>query len=355
MYAIHFGKACKAAEKNRQTYEHMIKKIALLFFSTAVSFSVAIIVLEFVYLSGTVDFYRPELVAFNPEHDLAEDENRETILFMGDSFTAGNMNYPNILRTMSPRYRIINSGVSGTGIVQAEVMAKKRADRFSPKIFVYQIYIGNDLFDIRYPVNWDRISLARNIYWFIANRIRAVAYINYRLGQISTSGDEHYNKYAVPSSPYEENEVFDVKKFTERDKIYNAADSSLIHDTILVEGKRAKDFALLVRTLQKVFGFLPEDCKKVIVVIPHMAQLNEIYLERAMQLGARFDNPKKIADVEYPFITELTEHFRDVTVLNALIPLRKAEEKGVHVYYTNDSHLNANGQKVLADSVADLL
>lgn len=333
----------------------MIKKIALLFISTAFSFSIAIIVLEIVYLSGTVDFYGPELAAFNPKHDLSGDDNRETILFMGDSFSAGNRNYPNILRTMRPRYRIINSAVSGTGIIQAEVMAKKRAGRFSPKLFVYQIYIGNDLFDIRYPVNWDRISLARNIYWFIANRVRAVAYINYRLGQIRASEDDHYNEYSAPSSPYEENKSFDVRKFTERDKIYNAADSALIHETILVEGKRAKDFALLIRTLQKVFGFLPEDCKKVIVVIPHMAQINEIYLDRSIKLGARFDDPEKIAQVEYPFITELTRHFPDVTILNALIPLRKAEEKGVHVYYTNDSHLNENGQKVLADSVADLL
>jgi hypothetical protein len=333
----------------------MIKKIALLFISSVVSLSIAIIVLEFVYLSGTVDFYRPELAAFNPEHDLSGEDDRETILFMGDSFTAGNMNYPNILRAMRPRYRIINSAVSGTGIVQAEVMAKKRADRFSPKIFVYQIYIGNDLFDIRYPVNWERISPARNIYWFIANRVRAVAYINYRLGQMNASGDEHYNEYAAPTLPYEESVVFDAKKFTERDKIYNAADPGLIHDTILVEGKRAKEFALLVRTLQKVFGYLPQDCKKVIVVIPHMAQLNEIYLERAMQLGARFDDPERIAEVEYPFITELTQHFPDVTVLNALIPLRKAEEKGMSVYHINDSHLNANGQKVLAVAVADLL
>ena len=330
----------------------MIKKLILLFISTIVSFSIAIIILEFVYLSGKIDFYRPELAAFNPEHDLSRDEDRQTILIMGDSFTAGNMNYPNMLRTMLPRYRIINSGVSGTGIIQAEVMAKRRVEQFSPKIFLYQIYIGNDLFDVTYPVNWGRLSLTRNIYWLVSNRFRSVAYINYRLGQMSASEKQHYTKYSEPASPYQENEVFDIKKFTERDKIYNAADPDLIHHTIRLGGERAKDFALLVGKLEKVFASLPKDCGKAILVIPHMSQINEIYADRSMRLGARFPASESILEVEYPFITQLKQHFRDVTVLNALIPLRKAEEEGVHVYYTNDSHLNVHGQKVLADYVA---
>ena len=333
----------------------MIRNIALLFVSSVISFVIALIVLETVYLSGRVDFYRPELAAWNPADDLSSNVQKETILFMGDSFTAGNMSYPNILRAQFPHWRIINSGVPGTGIIQTHAMAKKRIAQFPPKTFVYQIYIGNDLFDIRYPVNWEMVSLARNIYWSISKRVRSVAYINYRLGQIRASEDYRYAEHTEQSFPYQESDIFDVEKFTERDKIYNAAEHSLIQDTILVQGERAKDFDLLTHKLKEVFSSLPEACKKVVLVVPHMSQMNEVYLERSIQLGARFSDPARILEVEYRFLTMLKERLPEATVLNALIPLRMAEEEGVHVFFTNDPHLNPNGQNALAEYVAQHL
>ena len=51
----------------------------------------------------------------------------------------------------------------------------------------------------------------------------------------------------------------------------------------------------------------------------------------------------------------LKERLPEATVLNALIPLRMAEEEGVHVFFTNDPHLNPNGQNALAEYVAQHL
>jgi hypothetical protein len=114
---------------------------------------VSLAVLEGLYRWQVVDTYSPELRTLNSPEDLSAD-SRPTVLIMGDSFTASSGSYAGILKQMVPQLRIINGGVSGTGVVQAEFMARHRFHAFHPSIFIYQIYVGNDLLDIRYPVNW---------------------------------------------------------------------------------------------------------------------------------------------------------------------------------------------------------
>jgi hypothetical protein len=311
--------------------------------------------LNIVYTSEFVDFYRPELNFLNSGDDLSGGNSKDTILVMGDSFTASNGNYPNILRDMFPYYRIINAGIPGSGIIQAEITAKERISQFKPKIFIYQIYTGNDLFDITYPVNRKKISLARNMYWFIANHLPVVSYINYRLGQIMAPATGGYTKYAPTIFPYTETDNFSVKKYTQHDITCNVADERLISDTILLQGKRKNDFNMLVTKLGRLMNHLPPHCKKIVVVVPHMSQLNGLYLNRAVRLGANFPEPDKVLETEYPFIRQLRASFPDVVIINPLVAFRDAVKKGIEVYYVNDAHLNINGQKILADVIAPYL
>jgi hypothetical protein len=318
-------------------------------------FIVVLVLLNFIYTAGYIDFYKPELKFLNSKDDLSKQNNKDTILVMGDSFTAANDNYPNILRNIFPNYRIINSGVSGTGIIQAEIIGIGRVPQFKPKIFIYQIYIGNDLFDITYPVNWEKISFGRNLYWFIANRLPLASYMNYRLGQIMASTTGSYIKYSPSKYLDKEGNEFSIKNYTKRDVIYNIADEKLINDTILLEGKRKIDFNILVAKLNKLLSYLPPGCTKFIVVVPHMSQLNKLYLNRAIQLGANFSEPNKILETEYPFIRQLREKFPDVVIINPLIPFRNAVRDGIEVYYINDAHLTVNGQNILAEIIASYL
>jgi len=152
--------------------------------------------LNLVYVSGLFDFYKPELTSFNSGKDLQSSHEKDTILVMGDSFTAGNNSFPNILRNILPDHRIINSGVSGTGVAQTLLMAKDRIERFEPDIFVYQIYPGNDLFDIRYPINWKQLPFSRNLYWLISSKLRVISFINYRLAQIFASDQQYYSEFS---------------------------------------------------------------------------------------------------------------------------------------------------------------
>ena len=333
----------------------MLKKLLMVFGYVAFLLIAVLILLNLIYTAGFIDFYKPELNFFNSRDDLSGGNEKDMILVMGDSFTAGNSNYPNILRNMFPGRRIINAGIPGSGIIQAEITGKKRIMQFRPTIFIYQIYTGNDLFDITYPVNWKKISLARNIYWFIANQLPIVSYINYRLGQIMAQAAGGYTKYSALTSPYREADEFSVRKYTKHDITCNVADERLISDTVLLEGERKNDFHILVAKLHKLMNYLSPGCRKIVIIVPHMSQLNGLYLNRAVQLGATFPEPDKFLETEYPFIRQLRDRFPDVVIINPLAALRNAVTEGTEVYYINDAHLNINGQKILADLIGPYL
>lgn len=314
-----------------------------------ISFILTILLSNFIYLAGYIDFYKAELLTYNSTIDLSEHNEKNTILIMGDSFTAANSSYPNILRNILHDYRIINSGISGSGIIQASIIAKKRIHKFKPDIFIYQIYVGNDLVDITYPTNWKRISFMRNIYWFASNHIRVISYLNYKLAQLTTP-NESYHKYTL--NKYYKSEIFSVDKFTKRERIYNIADDKLVENSILLKGSRKNDFKLLSSKLAKIFKLSPVYCKNYILVIPHASQINSVYLNRTIKIGAKFSERDKLFEEEYPFIKKINELFPETIVLNPLVLFRNAEANGVKVYFANDGHLNNNGQKILADFIA---
>jgi len=311
--------------------------------------------LNLVYVSGLFDFYKPELTSFNSGKDLQSSHEKDTILVMGDSFTAGNNSFPNILRNILPDHRIINSGVSGTGVAQTLLMAKDRIERFEPDIFVYQIYPGNDLFDIRYPINWKQLPFSRNLYWLISSKLRVISFINYRLAQIFASDQQYYSEFSPLEVSQHFREKFSVEKYTKRDLIYNLGDAGLVEDSILLSGERGEDFQVFIGKLSRLLNMVPADCRIVLVVIPHMSQLNTRYLNQSVQLGARYIRPNKVLETQYPFIRGLEEYFPNAVIVNALPSLRNKEESGTQVYFSNDSHLNQAGQQVIAGTIASHL
>lgn len=331
----------------------MVNKILLIISSSIITFFLGVFFLNFLYMYGIIDFYKDELFAYNLKDDLSGDNGKETILIMGDSFTAGNTTYPNFLRERFPNYKIINSSVAGSGIIQASTIAKRRIKKFNPSVFIYQIYVGNDLLDITYPINWKKISMARNIYWFISNNIRVTSYINYKFGQKNSLMKKNHQKSNY--SEIKEKEEFSLEKYSKREIIYNKADNKLVENSILQKGDRKKDFELLASELVQVFKLLPVKCKKIILVLPHACQINRTYLERTIMLGAKFSELAQILKEEYPFIKKLRELFSDIIILNPLMVFRNEEKKGTKIYFANDEHLNKNGQKILVDYIAEYI
>ena len=333
----------------------MRKTLSLLLMILA-SLSLALLALEWLYRSQPVDMYRPELHTFTPPQVLASNA-KPTLLVMGDSFTASRTSYAGILQDTLQEWRVINAAVSGTGALQALYMAPKRFAQFSPSIFLYQVYVGNDLFDIRYPTNWRTISLVRNLYWFLANHFRVVGYLNYRLRQVKETLTSSRRPTlslagsAVAASAAEDTGTFSIDHYDTRVKLYMRAEPSMLEDSILVQGNRQHDYAIFLENLAPLLTYCKSAvCRAYILVIPHVCQVDAAYLTHMSQLGARFTTPAALHLPEYPFLVRLREHFiawPNVHIINPLSRLREAHSQQA-MYYANDEHLSPAGQQEIA-------
>ena len=115
------------------------KKFVFAALAIVLSLFSSLIVLELAYRLQFVDFYRPELRAFNPASALQESGQTPTLLLFGDSFSVGDESYANILRSKLPDLSIINSSIPGSGIAQISLIAKSRIRQFRPALLMYQI------------------------------------------------------------------------------------------------------------------------------------------------------------------------------------------------------------------------
>lgn len=302
------------------------------------SLGVGLLGIEALYRWQLVDTYAPEMRALNPPDVLASTA-KPTLLVMGDSFTASRGSYAGILQDTLPNWRVVNAAVSGTGVLQALYMAPHRFGRFRPSTFVYQVYVGNDLFDIRYPTDWRTVSAVRNLYWMVANRLRVVGFVNYRIAQLGRP----------PAGVAAANaDTFSVDRYDARVKIMLRAEPSLLEDSILA--RRTEYVGFLNRLADLLAYCEPETCRAYVLVIPHVSQVNDASVTHMTELGARFANPAAVRALDYPFLTRLRERFAgspNIRIVDPLGRLREAEARQP-VFNANDEHLNAAGQREIA-------
>ena len=313
--------------------------------------------METAYRFQWIDSYAPELSSFNAPQDLHPD-SRPTVLTMGDSFTAGNQSYPAHLRTAVPHWRVINAGVSGSGIFQALLIAPRRFAQFEPRLLIYQIYVGNDLIDVAYHPNWRQFSLARNLWWTLTRYVTVVPYLRYRL----TQAQQPPAGAAQDAAGINVSEVFSVQQYTPRIPLYYTLEPDVVQNSILLTGVRAKDFRVLTHNLTKLVAYckLPL-CRTYVLVMPHKAQVGPPYLAWERALGARLDSAPEITQDEYPFVQGLRRDLAGtgVVVLNPLPYLKGGEMHRLRrLYYVNDEHLTPEGHQAitayLLEQIAEL-
>lgn len=314
--------------------------------------TVVTIILELAYRSYIIDFYAAELRGLNAPALLAAAQNKKTILFCGDSFSAGGNGYVAQVRQALPEYRVINAAIPGSGIQETALLAPARIRRFKPAVFVYQLYVGNDLLDIHHPVNWQTLSVARNIYWSISDRLQSWDYINFRLAHWKyrvyddTGGATDRTLYGK----------FDIAKYSAREKLYFKAEPGLVDDCSQLLNGRKGDFDQLLRGLDGILHHLDDSCRVILLVIPHCMQTNIFYRDNMLLLGAKSDLSTTIFDAEYPFLTQLTAHFKgnkNVEIINPLPDFRFFDSPEQRIYYENDPHLSPAGQALLSRMVLE--
>lgn len=289
-----------------------------------------------------IDFYAPEFEALNPI-PINKDDERPSILFFGDSFTANTDSYVGKLKK-SFNARVINSAVSGTGVMEASFMAASRISEFKPDILVYQIYLGNDLMDIRHRTTGD-ISFLRRLYHSVSDRIRVVKFINYRLAQTRL---QFHNEL---HSPMAQDEVpFSVEHYNARQKLLFQAEPKHLENVLELKNGRDADLRILVDQLLEVKSGLSSDTKVALLLIPHCAQVNQTYSGRMALLGS--ESKETTNDLVY---STLAKELPDVDILDVRNVFQVQDSTDHRMYYENDPHLNDRGHTVLANFMKDYL
>lgn len=335
---------------NSQKQAKKFNNIAINMAIMLVTFIVCLLLVEVVYRYQLFDFYKAEITYLN--NSIKDKKSKKKVLVFGDSFTANMNNYVTILNDSFSDIQFINSAMPGIGAQEINVIAKNRIAEFNPDMVIVQFYVGNDLLDIKKPINWTNISFARNSFWFMSNHLYSWRFINYRLGQFKSSIGQ-----SVETTKLKNNDSFSSDKFSKREKLLLTADPFYYDKSIHVSDDFKERYEAFIANVTDISELCkPRKIALKIVVIPASCQVNERYNINLKKMGAQFEKTS-VNDTLYPFIQQLSKKMENnsTQVLNPLAIFQKAESIGTRLYFENDIHLNKNGDSVLAQFISNHL
>lgn len=300
--------------------------------------------LELCYRQYWVDFYGSNLRLLNP--DLGEDDSRERLLVIGDSFSADRESYVTLLRDSLPQTQVVNAAIPGTCLAQHQLFIDKRVIDHQPTTFIYQLYVGNDFLEYRHPTNSNALSWPRRVYWWLSDRLRVLGYINAKLPAIRQKIwhdlPTHYD--TKPDT------AFTVDRYSTRVQLHVKAEPTYLSDVLRGVGRRGEETRHYCSALVEQFQVIPENCRKILLVLPHNAQLGEPYTGRYVQLRADtlgvVWQPSHSSALAKALTTALVAE--DVLVLDPL-PYFYDHPLKSDLYYPNDPHLTPVGQQILGE------
>jgi hypothetical protein len=305
--------------------------------------------LELVYRYQWIDFYKSELTALNSkENPLSE---KKKILICGDSFSADPSAYVKTLRDSLNDYAVINGAVSGTGICQHELFISDRINQFNPDIFIYQFYVGNDLFDITHPHQSKDISFLRRFYWWLTDRMLSLGFLNFKLAVM------RYNFFDDSGGSYKPriHEEFSVENYSKREKLNYVADPYLLENTLFLKEQRKTDYETFEYKFDEIIKSLKDSTRKYLIIIPHQSQLSELYFNRHNKMGVLSSVPYyQYNSAEIPLYQKLETYCKQnhITIIDPLEVFRQADPLE-QIYFSNDPHLKPKGHFIVAKLLLD--
>jgi len=139
------------------------------------------ILVEVAFRFQVVDFWQAELRRYNTTIATG---SGATVLLLGTRSVPAGALADQLRLQLGPRVAVINSAVSGTTARDALLVAPRRLERFRPQVVIYQVYIGNDLFETRHA-GASKAALGRRLYWTLLDRgWWSLGWGNYKLGQL---------------------------------------------------------------------------------------------------------------------------------------------------------------------------
>lgn len=323
-----------------------LKRLAINIMLMCVSVVICILLAEVLYRYQVIDFYKQELSYLNKKKKNKKQNN--TVLVFGDSFTASANSYVNLLNDSFPDMQFINAAIPGVGVQEINIIAKKRIEEFSPNMVIAQFYVGNDLLDIKKPINWNSLSLTRNCYWYLSSKLFVLRYFNYKLGQFKNTIGQ-----AVENRDLKNDSTFSIEKFSKREKLLLDGDPQYYEKSIMVSNEYEYRFQLFITNLNAFIELCEEkNIPITILIIPASCQVSNYYKGNLEKNGAQFKS-KNMGDTLYPFVAKVIEGVKNksVSILNPLSTFQKHDSIQKRLYYENDLHLNDYGNSVLANFI----
>ena len=309
----------------------LFKKLGYFLFLT---FAV-LLILELLFRFQVVDFYATEFSYLNSSK--SNHKTEKTVLIFGDSFTATQNSYVDELRLKNPTINFVNTAISGTGIKQHQLLFKKRIQQTKPDEIIYQFYVGNDFLDINHPINWEKLSIARNTFWWVSENFLFLQYLNYKLSGLSGNHQSSANLIA---------ENFEAEMYNKREKLQFIGNPKYLKNTIQLNNEAVPTYKKWADSFHELVDLCGDSIQLSLLIIPHCSQISKQYLNTTAQVGAEVDST--FFNSSYPLLSRITEDFLTIKILNPIQHFQPKEKNGILLYYRNDPHLNGEGQKMLA-------
>jgi hypothetical protein len=296
---------------------------------------ITLFLLEMAYRYQWVDFYGREWTYHNEKVE----KNAHRVLVFGDSFTADPRAWLYMLRDSLPGQSFYNAALPGIGPETHIRLFNRRMEEVNPEHVIVQLYVGNDLYDIERPVNWSKHGFFRNLFWSVANDFNVLNFVNYRMGQ--TLPDDLGNDTGKDAGD------FSPQRYSARTRMYIQGDAQYPASVIDPQPGDARMWALCAY-LREMQANCPKKCRFTVLLIPHCTQVDEASLEAYRRMGAKI---RRDLLGKNPWKT----YFKDMEVIDPLEAMMEASAAGKRLYYPNDPHLNAEGNRVLMQEVAGKL
>ena len=297
---------------------------------------ITLFIFEISYRYQWVDFYAPEWRYHN--EDLSE-KGKNSLLVFGDSFSADPNGWVYMLRdSLDGNREVFNAALPGVGPETYAFMFNRKFERAKPTQVVVQMYVGNDQYDYKKPVNWSKQSFFRNVFWSLSNDFRVLNFLNYRLGQSSVEDN-------VANPKLEE--AFNSATYSPRTKLYIQGAENYPANLILLEDG---DISGIASSLEYMRDNCGEKCEFSVLLIPHCTQVSANYVYNYRELGSKIDTT--IIGKSYWNKRLTTLGFN---VLDPLSYFMELEKQGEQLYYANDPHLSANGNAYLTSFIIEEL
>lgn len=308
-----------------------IRKVANWFLKAGIIAFISLCLMELVYRYQWVDFYKTEWEFQNKVR--TPDFTKKRVLILGDSFSADTASWANQWKNDSA-FQVFNAAIPGVGPETFRLIVSDRVEETKPTIVIVQLYEGNDLYDLKRPVNWSAFSWGRNLFWKCSNTFRSLGFINYRLGQANHDLHSSVNPKIADS--------FAIQSYDARTKLYIQGDATYPMSMVQLKGEYADQFETVIEMLRELKTAAGEKVRFYVLTIPTCVQTNRRYVKQYKQLGAKLSVSLLKG---HPWAKKIKAAGFDV--IDPIEALRQNEKEGKSVYYENDPHLNRFGQQTV--------